>query len=229
MRAAVAVALPALILAACNSTTPLNKGIDPAIASLYAPVDEPPYRVPGVNLHPIDPQYYRQTVAIPAGLPKEPGVIVVDPASRFLYFTEQGGMAIRYGIGVGRDGFLWSGTATIHDKTAWPKWFPPKEMIDREPRYARYADGMDGGIRNPLGARALYIWQGNKDTLYRLHGTNDPSSIGQAVSSGCVRMLNQDVIDLYNRVPLGTKVIVLPAPGALPVVPGTDPVKVGSL
>jgi lipoprotein-anchoring transpeptidase ErfK/SrfK len=126
-------------------------------------------------------------------------------------------MSMRYGVGVGRDGFAWSGDATIHDKQAWPKWFPPKEMMERQPETAQYADGMEGGVKNPLGARALYLWQGNKDTLYRLHGTNEPASIGHAMSSGCIRLLNQDIIDLYERVPLGASVVVLAGPETLPL------------
>jgi lipoprotein-anchoring transpeptidase ErfK/SrfK len=198
-------------VAGCTSTKPINQGVDPAMAAMYAPVDEKPYRVPPVNLAKIDPQYYRQQVATPASIKEKPGTIVVDPQDRFLYLVEADGQSTRYGIGVGKEGFAWAGDAVIHDKQAWPKWFPPKEMIARDPKLSPYADGMDGGIRNPLGARALYLWQGNKDTLYRLHGTNEPASIGHAMSSGCIRMLNQDVIDLYNRVPLGTKVVVLPA------------------
>lgn len=120
---------------------------------------------------------------------------------------------MRYGIGVGRAGFSWSGEATIKDKQEWPKWFPPKEMQERELRARFHADGMEGGIRNPLGARALYLYQGNKDTLYRIHGTRKSDSIGKAVSSGCIRLLNQDMIDLYERVPMGTKVVVLDSSG----------------
>jgi len=137
---------------------------------------------------------------------------VRDPTNRFLYLVENGGQSMRYGIGVGREGFAWSGTAVVHDKQEWPKWFPPPEMVARDPKVAPYANGMEGGIKNPIGARALYLWQGNKDTLFRLHGTNEPSSIGHAVSSGCIRLLNQDIIDLYDRVPTGTKVVVLPTP-----------------
>jgi lipoprotein-anchoring transpeptidase ErfK/SrfK len=199
-------------LAGCTTSSGMNAGVDPKYVAMYSAVDESPNRVPAVNLAKIDPQYYRQEVATPASVAKEkPGTVVVDPGNRFLYLVEDGGMSMRYGVGVGRDGFAWSGDAVIHDKQAWPKWFPPKEMMERQPETAQYANGMEGGIRNPLGARALYLWQGNKDTLYRLHGTNEPASIGHAMSSGCIRLLNQDVIDLYNRVPVGAKVIVLPA------------------
>jgi lipoprotein-anchoring transpeptidase ErfK/SrfK len=142
------------------------------------------------------------------GIPNEPGIIVVDPKNRFLYFVEQNGLAVRYGVGVGRQGFAWSGTASIHHAGKWPKWFPQADMVKRDPKTAQFAGGMPGGLDNPLGARALYLFQGDRDTLYRIHGTNDPSSIGKAVSSGCIRLFNQDIVDLYNRVPEGTKVIV---------------------
>jgi lipoprotein-anchoring transpeptidase ErfK/SrfK len=199
-------------LAGCTTSAGINAGVDPKYVAMYSPIDESPNRIPAVNLAKIDPQYYRQEVPTPANISKEkPGTVVVDPGNRFLYLVEENGQSMRYGVGVGRDGFAWSGDATIHDKQAWPKWFPPKEMIERQPELTPYADGMEGGIRNPLGARALYLWQGNKDTLYRLHGTNEPASIGHAMSSGCIRLLNQDVIDLYNRVPVGAKVVVLPA------------------
>jgi lipoprotein-anchoring transpeptidase ErfK/SrfK len=131
------------------------------------------------------------------------GTIIIDPAHTFLYLTLGGGKAIRYGIGVGREGFEWSGTETIVRKAEWPDWIPPAAMVARQPYLPRW---IGGGPGNPLGARALYL--GNTD--YRIHGTNDPSSIGKHMSSGCIRMLNEDVIDLYNRVNIGAKVVVLP-------------------
>jgi lipoprotein-anchoring transpeptidase ErfK/SrfK len=176
---------------------------------MLVPASNEPFNVPAVNLSTIPAQYHRQIVRDPTG--EAPGTIVVDPAQRYLYLVESGGKARRYGIGVGREGFGWNGTATIQMKREWPKWYPPVEMQARDERAKQYADGMDGGTNNPLGARALYLFQGGKDTLYRIHGTNEPNSIGKAVSSGCIRMLNADVIDLYNRVPIGTKVVVLPA------------------
>ena len=124
--------------------------------------------------------------------------------NHFLYSIEGSGRAIRYGIGVGRQGFTWSGVATVHNKQEWPDWYPPREMIERKPELMRQVStlqsglGVPGGPDNPLGARALYLWQGNKDTLFRIHGTNEPETIGRSVSSGCIRMLNQDVIDLYH-------------------------------
>lgn len=152
-------------------------------------------------------QFRRQEVSYTG--PEKPGTIVIDTANRHLYLVQPGGEAIRYGIGVGRQGFSWSGRANVRWKAKWPKWTPPAEMVARDPLAARWADGMPGGPTNPLGARALYLFQGKVDTLYRIHGTNDPRSIGKAVSSGCIRLLNVDVADLYERVPPGTPVIVL--------------------
>jgi lipoprotein-anchoring transpeptidase ErfK/SrfK len=172
-----------------------------------------PYTVPIVNLDAIPVQFHRRIVGDPTG--EAPGTIVVDPGQRFLYLVEPNGKARRYGIGVGREGFAWAGSATIQMKREWPKWFPPVEMQARDERAKKFADGMDGGPDNPLGARAMYLFQNGKDTLYRIHGTNEPLSIGKAVSSGCVRMLNADVIDLYSRVPIGTKVVVLSADGPI--------------
>jgi lipoprotein-anchoring transpeptidase ErfK/SrfK len=201
--------------------------VDPAVVSEYAAVETEPFRVPAAPVHQIPPQYFRQVVQTPPNITEPAGTIVVDPQNKFLYLTQAGGTSMRYGIGVGRQGFSWSGEAVIKDKQHWPKWFPPKEMVARDPKAAPYADGMDGGIENPLGARALYLWQGDKDTLYRLHGTAEPLSIGKAVSSGCVRLLNQDIIDLYDRVPLGTRVVVLGGPNEMPVVNGA-PVVAGA-
>lgn len=143
---------------------------------------------------------------------KEPsGTIIIDTAQRWLYHVRPGGKAVRYGVGVGRDGFNWTGVAHVAKKKEWPEWRPPAEMIQRESfHYGRQLpDFMPGGPANPLGARALYLFQGDRDTLYRIHGTNQPNTIRQAVSSGCIRMLNDEVIELYKKVPIGTKVIVL--------------------
>ena len=148
----------------------------------------------------VDPMYRRQEVAY-AG-PQAPGTIVIDTASKFLYLVENGGRALRYGIGVGRPGFLWAGTKTITRKAEWPDWTPPAEMIARRPDLPSH---MEGGIANPLGARAIYLGS----SLYRIHGTNEPNTIGTNVSSGCIRLLNEDVADLYGRVRVGTKVLVM--------------------
>ena len=178
-------------------------------SGILVPAGNEPFKVPPVNLATIPAQFHRQIVRDPTG--EAPGTVVVDPGQRYLYLVEPNGKARRYGIGVGREGFAWNGTATIQMKREWPKWYPPVEMQQRDERARQYAKGMDGGPDNPLGARAMYLFQNGRDTLYRIHGTNEPKSIGTAVSSGCIRMLNADVIDLYNRVPIGTKVVVLPA------------------
>ncbi len=138
------------------------------------------------------------------------GTVVVDPHRRFLYLVERRGLARRYGVGVGKAGLEWSGRAVIGRKEEWPHWRPTDDMIRRDPRkYARYADGVDGGPGNPLGARALYLYNGGHDTYYRIHGTNEPWTIGHAVSNGCIRMVNEHVEDLYERVDIGTPVVVL--------------------
>ena len=139
-----------------------------------------------------------------------PGTIVIDTSSKFLYLVESRSSARRYAIAVGREGLLFTGQATVGDKQEWPRWIPTLEMQKREPKhYGQYKDGMDGGPDNPLGARAIYLFQGKHDTRIRIHGTNQPQSIGSAASNGCFRMINDHVIDLYNRVKLGTPVVVL--------------------
>lgn len=138
------------------------------------------------------------------------GTIVVDPKNHFLYLIENRRKARRYGVGVGRAGLAFKGSAIIKRKAEWPRWTPTQNMIRREPsKYQKHAGGLAGGINNPLGARALYLYRNGRDTYFRIHGTNQPSSIGQSVSSGCIRMINDHVEDLYNRVPLGSRVIVI--------------------
>jgi lipoprotein-anchoring transpeptidase ErfK/SrfK len=137
---------------------------------------------------------------------RPPGTVIIDTKSTFLYLVLNDRQAMRYGIGVGREGFTWSGEQVVARKTEWPDWRPPAEMVSRQPYLPRF---MAGGPGNPLGARAMYLWQNNKDTLYRIHGTVEPWTIGKSVSSGCIRMINQDVIDLYQRATAGAKVIVL--------------------
>jgi lipoprotein-anchoring transpeptidase ErfK/SrfK len=181
----------------------------PPRQGLLVPDSDEPFRVAPVDMSTIPAQFHRQVVRDPTGEP--PGTIVVDPGQRFLYLTTGNGRAFRYGIGVGRQGFSWNGAATIQRKQKWPSWHPPVEMQARDERAREWRNGMPGGPRNPLGARALYLFQGGRDTLYRIHGTNEPQSVGRAVSSGCIRMLNADVIDLYERVPTGTRVVVLPS------------------
>lgn len=165
-----------------------------------------------------DPIYRRNVVNYDTR--ERPGTIVVDPSEHFLYLVKGGGSALRYGVGVGREGFGWSGVATVHSKQEWPDWHPTKEYMQREPEIRSNLNelqsgglGVVAGLTNPLGARALYLWQGNKDTLYRIHGTNEPWTIGKNVSSGCIRLTNEDIIDLYDRTAVGTKVVVLQSNG----------------
>jgi lipoprotein-anchoring transpeptidase ErfK/SrfK len=148
----------------------------------------------------IDPRFMKQVV--PYSGNEAPGTIIVDTPSRFLFLVQEDGKALRYGIGVGRPGFTWAGVKSVTRKAEWPDWVPPKEMLARQPHLPRH---MAGGPDNPLGARALYLGS----SLYRIHGSNEPWTIGQAVSSGCIRMRNDDVIDLYGRVKVGTRVVVI--------------------
>jgi lipoprotein-anchoring transpeptidase ErfK/SrfK len=178
----------------------------------YGALSGEPFPVVAVSLSDIDASFLRQNVFYPTN--EAPGTVVIDTHNHFLYFVLGSNQAVRYGVGVGREGFGWSGIATIHDKREWPDWYPPKEMIARQPEIRRQMSelpsglGMHGGPRNPLGARAMYLWQGDKDTLFRIHGTIEPWTIGTNVSSGCIRMINQDAIDLFQRVSVGTKVVV---------------------
>ncbi len=201
-----------LFLAACQ-TSGGGSGSGVSARSTLAPVSpnygamqDGGWQLAAVNTATVNPIYLRQRVSNPTG--ERAGVIVVDTASKFLYLTEERGTAMRYGVGVGRDGFSWSGRAIVDRKQEWPKWHPPPEMMARDPEAAKWPEGMPGGITNPLGARALYLAQNGKDTYFRIHGTTQPKSIGQAMSSGCIRLFNQDIIDLYNRVPIGTEVVV---------------------
>ncbi|MEM8551252.1 MAG: L,D-transpeptidase [Pseudomonadota bacterium] len=165
-----------------------------------------PFRLPRVDMNRIPKQYHRQFVTHSGKY--RPGTIVVDVQNKHLYLIGEGKSAIRYGVGVGRAGFAWGGSARIGRKAKWPTWTPPSAMIRRQPELRKWAGGMQGGPSNPLGARALYLYRGSRDTLYRLHGTNEPLSIGQAMSSGCIRMLNKDSIDLYERAKVGARVVV---------------------
>jgi lipoprotein-anchoring transpeptidase ErfK/SrfK len=169
-------------------------------SSAYAPQGYAAPNQADLRDTPIDPKFLRQEVAYPGR--EAPGTIIVDTENKFLYLIEDDGQALRYGIGVGRPGFLWAGIKTVTAKREWPDWRPPAQMIARRPDLPRF---MPGGIDNPLGARALYLGS----SLYRIHGSNEPWTIGTNVSSGCIRMRNDDVIDLYQRVKVGTKVVVI--------------------
>lgn len=178
----------------------------PVLPALADDLSDDPYRMPAQSSK-ATPLEFRRTV-VPYQTTQFPGTIIIDTAARHLYIVLQGGLAIRYGIAVGRDGMRWAGMADISRKVMWPKWTPPPDMIKRKPELAKWRDGMPGGPENPLGARALYLYQNGRDTLYRIHGTNEPASIGKAASSGCIRMFNEDIIELYRRTPVGSRVLV---------------------
>jgi lipoprotein-anchoring transpeptidase ErfK/SrfK len=204
------------VLAGCSSLpseAPTASYIDPQYAQMYAAIDSEPYPVPAVDLNRVKPQFWRQEVDYQTY--EQPGTIVVDTGQRFAYLIMENGRALRYGVGVGKtEALQFKGEANIGRKAEWPRWTPTADMIAREPdRYGPYADGMPGGPTNPLGPRAMYLYADNRDTLFRLHGTVEPWTIGTMVSSGCIRFMNQDIIDLYGRVPVGTRVAVLQQEG----------------
>lgn len=201
-----AVGLGTLALAGCVEQE------DPRIAEaakLYGPMPDERFPIPAVDVRKIDPQYYRATVAYDTK--EAPGTIIIDPKHYHLYRVEGDGKATRYGANVSRPGFLWSGEAYVGRKAEWPVWTPPPAMIARRPEAAKYAGGMPAGLDNPLGARTLYLYQNGVYTQYTIYSTSDPESIGTGVTSGCTGLLTQDMIELYSRTPVKTKVVVLPA------------------
>ncbi len=201
-----AAGLATLGLTGCATTDDVNLA---EVAKLYGPVPDPRFPIPAVDVSKVDPKYYRQTVRYDSK--EAPGTIIVDPGKHYVYRVEGEGNATRYGANVSRAGFLWSGEAYVGRKAEWPVWTPPKEMIQRQPEARKYAGGMPGGLDNPLGARTLYLYQNGAYTLYTIYSTSDAESIGTGITSGCTGLLSQDMIDLYSRTPVKTKVIVLPA------------------
>jgi len=200
------VAALAALLSACGAPQQVSQMPKPADPR-YAEVVDEGNVIAAVDAGYLTERTTRTEVAYPAA--DAPGTIVVDPFARFLYLVQPGNRAIRYGIAVGREGYGFSGDAAIHRKEAWPRWTPTANMVRKDPEiYGPYAGGMAGGIDNPLGARALYLYRGGRDTYYRIHGTNNASTIGRATSAGCIRLFNQDIIDLFEEVDLGTKVHV---------------------
>ncbi len=197
-------AIATIVAATAISTTALANPFNP-FEALFGPhrepVAAPAYANPAEDVAQPRSEFRRQVVDYRTS--EAPGTIIVDTPNTYLYLVMPGGKAMRYGIGVGREGFAWSGTKTVERKAEWPDWTPPPEMIQRQPYLPRF---VAGGETNPLGARALYL----SGSVYRIHGTNAPDTIGGRVSSGCIRMVNEDVIDLYSRVHVGTKVVVLP-------------------
>ncbi|SEG67531.1 Lipoprotein-anchoring transpeptidase ErfK/SrfK [Methylobacterium sp. 190mf] len=184
----------------------------PDVLRRYAALSDEPFPVPAIDPKDLKAPYIRRVVDY--ATQEQPGTLIVDPYHRYLYLVMEEGKAMRYGVGVGKAGMEFTGSAVVGRKAAWPRWTPTPDMLRREPeRNGQWAGGMAGGEGNPLGARALYLFREGRDTLYRIHGTVEPWSIGEAVSSGCIRMLNQDIIDLHRRVPVGTRVVVLGVQG----------------
>jgi len=188
--------LAALALGGCSTT----------FTDSYSSVTDAGYHLPAIPIYQVPEKYHRQVVDFDTT--EKPGTIIVDTKAKFLYFVMPDGQAMRYGIGVGREGFTWSGVAHIGMKREWPTWTPPAPMIKRQPELVKYRDGMDPGLTNPLGARAMYLFNKGGDMGYRIHGSPEWWSIGHNVSSGCIRLMNQDVMDLYDRAQVGAKVIV---------------------
>lgn len=215
----------ALALAGCASSSSDDKPVVASVAApapktetvqifgdeIYGTVTDRGYALPAIPINRVNEKFRRQTVTYQTN--EAPGTVIVNTRERHLYYVLSGGKAVRYGIGVGKAGFAWAGEAYVSWKQEWPKWHPPKEMAERKPDIAKYVEkGMDPGLSNPLGARAMYLFnEKGQDTLFRIHGTPEWASIGTAASSGCIRMINQDVIDLYSRVRPGraTKVVVI--------------------
>ncbi|MCX7899581.1 MAG: L,D-transpeptidase [Methylocystis sp.] len=197
--------LGALGLAGCMSTD----GMLADAAKIYGPLPDEKHPIPAVDLSKLNPKYFRQKVRYET---KEvPGTIIVDPANYYVYRIEGDGIATRYGANVSRPGFQWSGEVYVGRKAEWPVWTPPKEMMARQPEARKYAKGMPGGLDNPLGARVLYLYKNGVYTVCTIYSTSDPETIGKGITSGCTGLLSQDMIDLYSRTPIKTKVVMLPA------------------
>ncbi len=201
-----AAGLGALGLTGCAATDGMSLA---EAAKLYGPAPNEKFPIPAVDVTKIDPKYFRRTVHYDST--EAVGTIIVDPHNYYVYRIEGDGNATRYGANVGRQGFLWSGEAYVGRKAEWPIWTPPREMIKRQPEAAKYAGGMPPGLDNPLGARTLYLYQNGVYTLYTIYSTSDPETIGTNLTSGCTGLLSQDMIDLYSRTPVKTKVVVLAA------------------
>jgi lipoprotein-anchoring transpeptidase ErfK/SrfK len=213
-----AAGLSSLALAGCQTARPqvaapveqVQPSVSPSDLTAYRAMPGERFPIPAVDPSKVPEQFRRQLVSYPTS--ENVGTIIVNTNTFFLHLVQENGMAMRYGVGLGRAGFEWSGRAHVGWKQEWPKWTPPDEMIARQPELEQYSainGGMPPGPMNPLGARAIYIFQGGRDTLYRIHGSPEYWSIGKAVSSGCVRLIQQDVIDLYGRVTTGAPILVV--------------------
>jgi lipoprotein-anchoring transpeptidase ErfK/SrfK len=218
-KSGVAVVLMALLSACVPDPAMIEAGLakppEPQpIAGAYVSTMDSGFELPALPEEEIPAQFRRQEVYFPTA--EAPGTIIINPAERTLHYVTGPNAATRYGIAVGRAGFEWSGVAQVTEKKPWPTWTPPPEMIERDPKLAKWEKGQPGGLTNPLGARAIYLTTNGVDYGYRIHGTPDWQSIGRNASSGCIRMINQDVIDLFNRVQGGEKVVVLNPDGSYP-------------
>lgn len=218
-RLVAALALMLAVSACVPSPAAINAGLakPPApelVPDAYVAREDNGIAIPALPLAEIPAQFQRQSVYFPNE--EAPGTIIINPSQRLLHFITGPNEALRYGIAVGRDGFQWSGEAVVAEQKTWPTWTPPPEMIERHPELAKWEKGQPGGPTNPLGARAIYLTSNGVDYGYRIHGTPEWRSIGSNASSGCIRMINQDVIDLYTRVTPGSKVVVLNADGSRP-------------
>jgi lipoprotein-anchoring transpeptidase ErfK/SrfK len=210
-------AIFASALAGCSATTgTMAKArltastatiVPPEVVMMYGAIEDDRFPIRASNMALVPERFWRQEVDDPTGEPA--GSVVVDTTNRFLYHVHEGGRATRYGVGIGASGFAWSGRAHIAYKREWPTWTPPSDMIKRHPELEIYRHGMEPGPDNPMGPRALYIHKGNEDTLYRIHGNSDERTIGQAISSGCVRLLPQDIIHLHDHVRSGSPLLVM--------------------
>ena len=207
-----------LALSGCTTSTKTGQldekpSPDPRLSNvwvMYGPMPDERFPLPAINIDKVPSKFWRRQVNFTSPYPV--GTVIVNTKTYFLHLIQENGKAMRYGVGLGRQGFEWSGEGVIQWKQAWPKWTPPEEMIARQPELAKWSasnGGMPPGLNNPLGARALYIFQNGVDTLYRIHGSPEYWTIGKSVSSGCVRMINQDVVDLYGRVTSGARLIVI--------------------
>ena len=207
-----------LALSGCTTATRTDLPVEEAtpnpklatIRAMYGPMPGERFPLPAIDINKVPTKFWRWQVNFTSPYPV--GTVIVNTKTYFLHLIQEGGKAMRYGVGLGRQGFEWSGEGVIQWKQAWPKWTPPDEMIARQPELAKWSasnGGMPPGLDNPLGARALYIFQNGEDTLYRIHGSPEYWTIGKSVSSGCVRMINQDVVDLYGRVTNGARLIVV--------------------
>lgn len=180
----------------------------PHLTAMYGVIQDGDIRIEALDLAKVRPALLRQLVQYPTA--HRPGTIIINPGTHFLYHIQEDGMAMRYGCGVGKEGAGFAGDAVIARKAHWPRWTPTPGMLAREPaRFSPYRNGLEGGLINPLGARALYLHRNGADTLFRIHGTNEPHTIGTSVSSGCIRLFQHDIIHLHDKVPLGTPVTVL--------------------